>query len=164
MRVTLFLYALYRWLYWTDIGSRTIEKMSMDGHARMALHDTNLQTPYALSIDYTTQTLYWADSTLNKLESSRTDGTNRKSLNTNLGDPYAMAFFDGRLYMTDVGNDGIFSTMSTAQSSITPLILLPDPYGIQIVDEGIQFKGTCYIHCLTIMLYNNMCELYAFNM
>lgn len=113
----------------------------MDGHARMLLHSTNLQTPYALAIDYATQTLYWADSTLNKLESSRTDGGNRKSLNTNIGDPYAMAFFDGMLYMTDLSNDGIFSTMSTTQSSITPLILLPDPYSIQVVDEEIQFMG-----------------------
>lgn len=114
----------------------------MDGSAHTSLHTTNLQTPYALAIDYATQTLFWADSTLNKLESSTTDGKKRRSLNTNLGDVYAMTFFDGTLYWNDVDNDGIYSTRSTAQSSITSILPLNvDSYGIQVVDEDQQIEG-----------------------
>lgn len=115
----------------------------MDGSGRMALHTTNLQTPYALAIDYATQTLYWADYALNKLESSRTDGSNRLLLNSNLRDPYAMTFFAGKLYWTDWSYNGIYSTLSsTPSSSITSLLLLNiDPYDIHVLDKDIQFEG-----------------------
>ena len=114
----------------------------MDGSSRTALHTTNLRTPYALAIDYTTQTLYWADYTLNKLESSNTDGSNRRLLNSNLRDPYAMTFFDGKLFWTDWRYNGIYSTLSSRPSGITSLLLLNvDPYGIHVIDEEVQFDG-----------------------
>ena len=114
----------------------------MDGSSRTALHTTNLHTPYALAIDYTTQTLYWADYALNKLESSNTDGSNRRLLNSNLRDPYAMTFFDGKLFWTDLSYNGIYSTLSSRPSSITSLLLLNvDPYGIHVIDEEVQFDG-----------------------
>lgn len=109
----------------------------------MTLHYTNLNTPYALTIDYATQTLYWADYTLNKLESSRTDGSNRRLLNSNLRDPYAMTFFAGTLYWTDFNYDAILSTLSNSPTSITSLLYLGvNPYGIQVYDEDVQFEGT----------------------
>ena len=76
-----------RWLYWTDWGVVTkIERVSMDGDnsTRQALHRTNLGWPNGLTIDYATQTLYWADAQLNKIESSNVDGSNRTLLTTNL--------------------------------------------------------------------------------
>lgn len=116
----------------------------MEGSSRTALHSTNLQTPYALTIDYTTQTLYWADYTLNKLESSNTDGSNRRLLTTNIRDPYAMTFFDGRLYWSDWSYNGIYSTLTSSPSRVTSLLYLGvDPYGIQVVDRDIQFEGNC---------------------
>ena len=131
-----------RWLYWTDTGARTIERISMDGHGRTSLHTTNLQTPYALAIDYATQTLYWADYALNKLESSGTDGSNRRLLNSNLRDPYAMTFFAGKLYWTDSSYNGIYSALANSPSRVTPFLhLSADPYGIQVYDEGAQFEG-----------------------
>ena len=115
----------------------------MDGSARTTLHTTNLQTPYALAIDYATQTLYWADYALNKLESSRTDGSNRRLLNTNLRDPYAMTFFAGKLYWTDWSYNGIYSTLSNMSSGITSLLFLGvDPYDIHVIDERVQLEGT----------------------
>lgn len=114
----------------------------MDGSSRTVLHNTNLQTPYALTIDYATQTLYWADYALNKLESSRTDGTNRQLLNSNLRDPYGITFFAGSLYWTDWTYNGIYSTLSNSPNSITSLLYLGvDPYGIHVLDERVQFEG-----------------------
>lgn len=130
------------WMYWSDTGLRRIERASMDGSNRMALHTTNLQTPYALTIDYATQTLYWSDYTLNKLESSNADGSNRRLLTTNIRDPYNMAFFDGVLYWSDWSYNGIFSTLTTSPNSITSLLYIgSDPYGIQVIDRSIQFDG-----------------------
>lgn len=131
-----------RWLYWTDTGSRRIERASMEGSGRTAIIATNLQTPYALTIDYATQTLYWADYTLNKLESSNTDGSNRRLLTTNIRDPYAITFFAGILYWTDWSYNGIYSTLTGSPSSVTSLLYLGvDPYGIQVIDKDIQFEG-----------------------
>lgn len=132
----------YRWLYWTDTGSRTIERASMDGSARAVLHNTNLHTPYALTIDYASQTLYWTDYALNRLESSRTDGSNRILLSTNLQDSYAMTFFTGKLYWTDLINNSIYSSQASSLSSITTTILInADPYAVHVIDESIQFEG-----------------------
>ena len=127
----------------------------MDGSAHSAIHTTNLQTPYALSIDYASQTLFWADSTLNKLESSSTDGTNRRPLNTNLGDPFAMAFFDGKLYWSDDGNDAIYSTRAVVQDSVTSVLLLgSDVNGLKVVNEDLQIAGTVIIGLITMMCIN----------
>ena len=117
----------------------------MEGSNRMALHTTNLQTPYALTIDYTTQTLYWADYALNKLESSNTDGSNRRLLTTNIRDPYAMTFFADVLYWSDWSYDGIYSTHTASPSRVTSLLNVgADPYGIQVIDRDIQFNGTLF--------------------
>ena len=131
-----------RWLYWSDTGSRRIERASMEGSNRTALHTTNLHTPYALTIDYATQTLYWADYALNKLESSNTDGSNRRLLTTNIRDPYFMTFFDGALYWSDHSYRGIYSTLSSSPSRITSLLSIGyDPYGIQVINKDQQFEG-----------------------
>ena len=130
-------------MYWSDIGSRRIERASMDGHNRTALHTTNLQTPYALTIDYATQTLYWSDYALNKLESSSTDGSNRRLLTTNIRDPYKMTFFDGVLYWSDWSYNGIYSALTTSPSRVTSLLSLRgDTFGIEVIDKDIQFDGT----------------------
>ena len=65
----------------------------MDGSAREILHDTDLQYPYGITLDYKTQTLYWADYALNKLESSSSDGSGRIPLTTlNVQDPFGITF------------------------------------------------------------------------
>jgi len=136
------LLTLSRWLYWTDTGSRTIERISMDGSNRMTLHSTNLQAPYALTIDYETQTLYWADYTLNKLEMSGVDGTNRRLLNSNLRDPSSMVFFEGTLYWTDWAYNGIYSARTSSPTVVTSLLYLAnDPYGIAVFDKNTQAEG-----------------------
>ena len=119
----------------------------MEGSGRSAIIATNLQTPYGLTIDYETQTLYWADYALNKLESSNTDGSNRRLLTTNIQDPYAITFFAGKLYWTDWSYNGIYSTLTGSPSSVTSLLYLGvDPYGIQVMDKDIQFEGNYVLH------------------
>ena len=60
-------------MYWTDT-----ERASMDGTSREVLHNTNLVWPTALTLDYDTQTLYWLDASLDKLETSHVNGSNRR--------------------------------------------------------------------------------------
>ena len=115
----------------------------MDGNNRTAIHSTNLQTPYALAIDYATQTLFWADYALNRLESSRTDGSNRRILSMNLQGSYAMSFFAGKLYWTNLISNSIYSTLSsTPNSAESVLTFNRDVYDIHIIDERLQYEGT----------------------
>ena len=115
----------------------------MAGTSRSVLHNTNLALPYALTIDYGTQTLYWADYSLDKLESSSADGSSRRLLTTrNIQSPYAMAYYDGKLYWTDWSLNGIYSTLLSSPSSVTTLFTGSyDTYGICIIAEETQPEG-----------------------
>lgn len=118
----------------------------MDGANRTELHSTNLQTPYALAIDYESQTLYWADYSLNRLESSNTDGSNRRLLTTtNIEGIHAMVFFAGNLYWTDWQFNGIHTTPSGAPNNATFLLNLGgDPYDIHILYDEQQPEGSIF--------------------
>ena len=68
-----------RYMYWTDWGTTAkIERASMDGQNRMVLHNTLLQWPNGITIDYAAQRLYWTDAFLDKIEYSGVDGTGRQ--------------------------------------------------------------------------------------
>lgn len=131
----------YSWMYWTDYGSvDRIERASMDGTSRQVLHDTGLSTPYGITLDYATQTLYWTDYTLDNLESSNADGSNRRLLTrVNIQCPYGITFFDGRLYWGDWCQHVIYSTPVNSINSISTLISTGnDPNRIHVISEESQ--------------------------
>ena len=51
----------------------------------MTLHSAHVIWPNALTIDYATHTLYWADAKLRVIESSGVDGSNRRPVMTSGG-------------------------------------------------------------------------------
>ena len=134
-----------RWLYWTDWGTPPmIERASMDGTTRTVLHNSGLSRPYALAIDYATQTLYWADDDLDNLQSSSVDGSNRTLLTTaNIQSPFAMTFYDGILYWSDTSLNRILSAPVDSPNSFSYVISSQsyDPYGVQVVTEERQPLG-----------------------
>ena len=135
-------------MYWTDWGIvPKIERASMDGTSRMVLHTGNLSQPYSLTMDYTTQTLYWADYDLQKIESSNADGSNR-TLHATMGIsmPFALTFFNGSLYWADWSIDGIVSAPVSAPENLTTLLsgLSYDPYDIHVLSEDRQPEGMMY--------------------
>ena len=136
----------YRWMYWTDHGSPAkIERASMDGTARMVLHSTTLRSPFAITVDYPTQTLYWLDYTLNRLESSRTDGSGRVLLTTNsIRSPIDVTFYDGYLFWTDQSYYRLLSTPVRNPSDVTfltPQRCCNTLYGVQVISEDRQPSG-----------------------
>ena len=70
----------------------------MDGTSRMVLHDTSLLAVRCITIDYDHQVLYWADSELNKIESSDVDGSNRRTLTTTFLNVFTIYYHNGMLY------------------------------------------------------------------
>ena len=134
-------------MYWSDWGIlASIERASMDGSNRQVIHNTNLVWPNALTIDYESQTLYWADANLDKIESSRVDGRNRILLtSTGIGHAFGMAFHQNVLYVSDWDRFTIRVLNSTGGRVrvLTQLSTCNLLFGIQVVDLEHQPMGKC---------------------
>ena len=115
----------------------------MDGRSRTVLHSTSLSNPIGITLDYETQTLYWVDITLNKIEKSDVNGSNRAVVTTtSIQNPYYITFYDGKLYWTDTYYDRILSTTANTPSSVTFVsTTLNAPYGIEAVSKDRQPEG-----------------------
>lgn len=130
-----------RWMYWTDYGTfDRIERASMDGTSRTVLHNTDLSAPYGLTLDYDTQTLYWADYTLDKIESSNADGTNRMLLTrVSVQCPWGITFFDQKLYWSDHCQHVIYTTFVNAPNSVSTLVSTSnDVFRLNVISEERQ--------------------------
>ncbi len=129
-------------MYWTDWGNPgKIERASMDGTARETLHDTALIWPNDITIDYQSQTIYWMDASLDKLESSHVNGSNRRVISRELiVHPFSLTFYNGIIYWSDWGYKRvIFASLSnvTAVFGIVPT-LSNDPSGVKVVSLDAQ--------------------------
>lgn len=107
-------------MYWSVLESNNarIEKASMDGENHTIVHDSELQQPYGLTIDYDQQVLYWIDAGRNRIERSGVDGSNRRVvISQGIFYPFGLTTFGGILYYTDEGiytvsnNGGIAATL-----------------------------------------------------
>ena len=126
-------------IYFTDWGSvGRIEKASLTGANRTVIHNTGLVWPNALTLDIPTQTLYWADASLNKVEKSSVDGQNRVIL-AQLGvvHPFGMVLVNNTLYFTDWSDSTIryLSTSGGVVRSLHSVTVYSNStiFGIQIV-------------------------------
>ena len=134
-------------MYWTARGSNArIEKASMDGKNRTVIHNTSLTLPDALTLDYQRQALYWADASLDKIESSNVDGSNRQLLTTvGAGRPFGLALFHDTLYFTDLIGNSV-KVVNVNGSNATTIfdgqsVLCSQPFGIAVVSEAKQPLG-----------------------
>ncbi len=141
-----------RYLYWSDWGiAPRIERMSMDGTMRETLHNTSLQWPNGIAIDYSSQVLYWVDAKLDKIESSFTNGSNRRLLSTALiFHPFSMSFFQGVLYWSDWHVHQVLYAPVESLSSVVGLTppLKTDPLGIKIISMNAQPISECVCVCV----------------
>ena len=115
----------------------------MDGDSREVLHSTSLADVYAITMDYESQELYWADFTLNKIESSNVNGSDRTTLTSSVRDPYSMAYFNGTLYWGDNTYNRVLTGTVTSPGTGTFLggSVSYDVYGINIVSKDTQPLG-----------------------
>ena len=77
-------------------GSSNIERASMDGTTRTVIHST-IFSIVDITLDYSTQTLYWANFS-HHIGSSNADGSNKRLLTLNVSNVYIVDFFEGNLY------------------------------------------------------------------
>ena len=117
----------------------------MDGKGRTILHEKHLFWPTALTIDYATHALYWADTKLHVIESSHVDGSGRRLVIADfIRHPFAMTLFEDRLYWTDWEKKSVVSTSKGIGQNITVIqwnLLLPTD--IRAIHPVRQPEGTC---------------------
>ncbi|XP_053722161.1 low-density lipoprotein receptor-related protein 2 [Synchiropus splendidus] len=93
----------YGWLYWTDWADTPyIGRTGMDGTNVTAIITTKLEWPNALTIDYTTNKIFFADSHLSFLDFADMDGQNRhRAIAGSLPHVFAVSLFEDWVYWTD---------------------------------------------------------------
>ena len=129
-------------MYWTDWGQpAAIERASMDGSSHVVLHNSNIGWPNGLTIDYATQTLYWVDAQLDRIETSSTAGFGRRVLSTtHIYHPFSIGFYEGTLYWTDWQVKAVLKAPVNQPSNVAVVIsnLLLDPMTIRVVSQRRQ--------------------------
>lgn len=123
-----------------------IEKASMDGTSRQSIHYRGLHSPTALALDTQTQTLYWIDTSLDKVESSSVNGSNRQLIFQTVRDPFGIAVHINGIYFSQRNGSTIKFISSNPNSNESAAILYTSfickrPLGIQIVDPLKQLQG-----------------------
>lgn len=132
-------------MYWTDWGHPAkIERASMDGTSRETLHNTSLVWPNDITIDYQSQTIYWVDAKLDKIESSYVNGSNRLLVSRAfIIHPFSISFYRGVLYWSDWVLNQVVYTQVPTQGNVEGLVpgLAKDPMGVKVVALDIQPLG-----------------------
>ncbi|GAB1600507.1 low-density lipoprotein receptor-related protein 2-like [Argonauta hians] len=98
----------YRYLFWSEmyINSR-IERMDLDGENRRTIVSKEIMWPTALTIDYPSRRIYFADARLNFIAFCTYDGTDRRQLFANnhyVYNPRGLVIFEDIIYWSDIGN------------------------------------------------------------
>ena len=95
-------------VFWVNMANPVrIESARMDGSVRKTIVQNNLQNPSDLTVDVTTDQLYWSDKDLRKIETSDLYGKNRKVLVSEkdsyglVNIPVAIAVLGNFLYWAD---------------------------------------------------------------
>lgn len=134
-----------RYIFWVDWGRDVIERASMDGTGRTVVVSEGLNNPLSITLDHSTQTLYWID-VPGMLESSSYNGSNRQTLfvsQTLLFNTVGMAYYSNTLFWTERQDNGIYSAPINELGSAQVLVngLSYEPYQLHVVHSSAQPAG-----------------------
>ena len=117
----------------------------MDGMGREVLHSSGLIWPNGITLDHSTQVLYWIDGHHDKIESSNTDGSNRVIIaNAYIYRPFSITVFKETIYFTDrlTGINAVPKAGGTVQVIYNNVC--DETLGIEVVAEECQPRGNIY--------------------
>ena len=140
-------------MYWTDWGSNPkIEQAAMDGSSRRTVITGNLGWPNGLTIDRSTNRLYWADAKLDKIEVSDLTGANRRLIVSSTADihPFGLTLYQGMLYWTDWNNQSISRLDLSYGNKEMVITGLKKPMDIHLYDSSVTTPGI-KLHFLFIL-------------
>lgn len=142
-------------MYWTDVGSNAkIEQSAMDGSSRRSIVSGNLGLPNGLTIDQTTNLLYWADAKLDKIEVSDLNGGNRRVVFSSTTDihPFGLILYQQTLYWTDWNTNSISRFNLTSRKEGIVVTGIRKPTGVHLHDGTVPSPGTLQLICLVNFL------------
>ncbi|OQV13657.1 Low-density lipoprotein receptor-related protein 4 [Hypsibius exemplaris] len=121
-----------RVIFFTQWGwEAKIERAWLDGSNRVDLVTTKLSWPNALAIDYIQNRLYWIDAKLDRIESVKFDGLDRRtSLHLPGSHPYGLTILGERLYWSEWASSSIRSAPLNGSSNSTVHLTDRRPLGI----------------------------------
>ena len=123
-------------LFYTDWGeSPAVVRAHMDGSERESIVVTNLKWPNGITVDIAHDRIYWSDAMFNTLESSKMDGSDRRTVvETIAKHPFSLAVFEDTLYWSDWQSREIQSCNKYTGKNLTTLVKEAKvvPYGLFI--------------------------------
>ena len=122
----------------------------MDGTNKEVLHQSNLQRPYGLTVDYDTQTIFWADLDLQRIEMCNADGSNRRIVvSTGIERPYALSLHGDTLYISDLSLRILATNVSGGPVSTVndTFCTYVSTFDVQVVAEDRQLQGRTIVNC-----------------
>ncbi|KAJ2950571.1 hypothetical protein O0L34_g8817 [Tuta absoluta] len=130
-------------MFWTDWGEiPKIERAGMNGDpsTRKVIIKDDIFWPNGITVDYNNDLIYWVDAKLQFVDVIDFNGLNRERIvKGGLEYPYALAFFDSKLFWTDWKTWSIHSWDISAPGSIKELIKSdPVPVDIKVYDGSRQ--------------------------
>lgn len=139
------------YLFFTDWSHQSfIARMGMDGSRfeRIITYENKLVWPNALTIDYFSDKIYWADAHLDRIEYADYDGKRRYTVLAGSQVPhvFALSVFDDTMYWTDWNRKALMSAHKLTGEDIRVLRNTSHrPYDVHIY------------HPLHQLAYNNPC-------
>ncbi|XP_060535234.1 low-density lipoprotein receptor-related protein 2 [Cylas formicarius] len=132
-----------RWLFWTDWGENPrIERVGMDGTERSVIVNTKIYWPNGLTLDTTTDRVYFADSKLDFIDFCNYDGTGRQNVLAGshyLLHPHSLTVFEDTLYWTDRQLNRVLSAHKFRGNNQTVVShLISQPLSIHVHHPSLQ--------------------------
>ena len=138
-------------LYFTDWGDQpNIGRIWMDGTHRQTIIKDNLAWPNALTIDYMTEHIFWADASLDYIAMAKLDGSGRRIVVSNIHyvpHVFGLSVFEDHIYWSDWEKMGIYYTNKFSGNKITKLVLLVHrPMDLQVLHPYRQLPSKCAVN------------------
>ncbi|XP_033746428.1 very low-density lipoprotein receptor-like isoform X2 [Pecten maximus] len=140
------------WMYWTDWGTPAkIERAGMNGQQRETIVSKNVTWPNGVTLDFYDDRLYWIDSKLKTVESSRTDGSDRRIISRGkVNHGFAISTSEFNIYMTSWMDRGI-TGVTKSDGQVTQFInemtdSISRPMGLKVYSKTMQRQkaSICY--------------------
>ncbi|KAG1701225.1 Low-density lipoprotein receptor-related protein 2 [Nymphon striatum] len=137
------------YIFFTDWGLHSyIARIGMDGSnfKRLITYENKLVWPNALTIDYFSNRLYWADAHLDYIDFSDFDGKNRHRLISNVPHVFSLTVLDDWLFWTDWNEKSVSRAHKlTAENHQILRNTTHRPYVVQVYHplKQLPYKNPC---------------------
>ncbi|KAA3597872.1 MAG: T9SS C-terminal target domain-containing protein [Calditrichaeota bacterium] len=122
-------------MYWTDYGTKKIQRSDLDGSNIEDLVTTGLGFPFGMTLDLTNSKMYWADGSTNKIQRSDLDGSNIEDLvTTGLSFPVGITLdlTNSKIYWSNYGDLNIQRSNLDGTNVEEVVTNLDTPLGIDL--------------------------------